>query len=84
MDNRLIFLYRRQTFERRDDTEGQDERAVGYARPSTEAVSTGKSVDIMLGCYGERNLVAKHLCSRCREKSLSSLKAPVPQTDTGG
>ena len=84
MDNRLKFLYRLYAFEKWDDTVGQDERAVGYARPSTEAVSGGKSTDIMLGCDGERNLEAKHLHSHCREKSLSSLKAPVPQTDTGG
>ncbi len=84
IDNRLKFMDRQSAYEKWDDTVGQYERAVGYASPSTEAVSVGKSTDIMLGCDGERNLVAKHLHSHCREKSLARSKAPVPQTDTGG
>ena len=52
--------------------------------PSIEEVAAGKSAVTILGCDGERNLVAKSLISRCQEKLLARLKVPVPQTDTGG
>jgi hypothetical protein len=38
---------------------------------------------IMPGRKGDRRIVGKLLNSNCREKLLSRVKVPVPQTDTG-
>lgn len=51
-----------------------------------QAASLGMSqmlIPLRASCDGERNLVAKHSNSHCREKFLVRNKLPVPQTDTG-
>ena len=39
---------------------------------------------LRLGCEGDRRLVGKLLNSRWREKALTIVRVPVPQTDAGG
>ena len=56
----------------------------GEAWPSTESGPIVKYVgSLMMVCDGERKQVSKLLISHWREKLLSRLKVPVPQTDTG-
>jgi hypothetical protein len=60
------------------------ERGDGRPRASREAVRRVKYRSTMLVCDADRKQVGKPSNSHWREKLLSSLKTPVPQTDTGG
>lgn len=56
--------------------------AVGYACSRVESDFFGKSGKLMMRLDGE-SVRTKQLISHCREKPLSSIQVPVPQTDTG-
>ncbi len=46
--------------------------------------SEGRQIRFLrTSCDGWEIIVPKYLISHCQEKLLASLKAPVPQTDTG-